>query len=513
MYNEGRFPDDGDVFMPEWTADGHLEEGTIHAWLDREYNAANSEVIDAHIHACVACQQSVAEARGLLAGASRITAMLDAVPSGVLPSRSEPASVPSASAQLAAIKKVATGAGSGAGGLSHPWFGQRFMRFAAAILVFVGGAAVWSNLPSPSVAEFADSAQKVSAPEASALSNRSNAVGSTMARPTTPPVTPPAAPRRTPSVASASIPPIQLAEKSSAKSVPDVANALAERREMVAASPPPSVSADRMRAPSSAAMGVGSSVQSTSETVIRGRVVDELGAGLSAATVSERASATMVATDSSGRFTLRTRLESIDLVTRRIGFTSAQTRVVLDGRDSVTVDIPLTKSVQSLSAVVVTGDVPPLVERTRLSANAITSASRSAHICLAYQPVGVSDKIAGMNVRESRSESARDDAAANSAMPRFILVERTVDLSATPLQTSLATWSGALNTSLPVTVAMSFDTSGVMRGVQLGGRQQLQLAIRQDSNAWTGIATFVNGLSQSRVPVRYVVVAPDQCNF
>ena len=63
----------------------HLDEGTIHAWLDGALDAAQSREIEAHVAGCPACSASVAEARGLIAGASRILAALDDVPAGVIP--------------------------------------------------------------------------------------------------------------------------------------------------------------------------------------------------------------------------------------------------------------------------------------------------------------------------------------------------------------------------------------------------------------------------------------------
>jgi Putative zinc-finger len=69
------------------TADpgGHPDEGMIHAWLDEALDAAESERLAAHVRDCPTCQAQVAEARGLIAGASRIVAALDDVPAGTRP--------------------------------------------------------------------------------------------------------------------------------------------------------------------------------------------------------------------------------------------------------------------------------------------------------------------------------------------------------------------------------------------------------------------------------------------
>lgn len=69
----------------------HLDEGTIHAWLDGELPPAEREAAEAHVASCEACRAAVAEARGFIAASSRILMALDAVPGGVLPASSLPA--------------------------------------------------------------------------------------------------------------------------------------------------------------------------------------------------------------------------------------------------------------------------------------------------------------------------------------------------------------------------------------------------------------------------------------
>jgi hypothetical protein len=66
-------------------ATDHPEEGLIHAWLDEALSAAEAERLAAHVQSCSECQVRVAEARGLIAGASRIVAALDDLPAGTRP--------------------------------------------------------------------------------------------------------------------------------------------------------------------------------------------------------------------------------------------------------------------------------------------------------------------------------------------------------------------------------------------------------------------------------------------
>lgn len=63
----------------------HLDEGTIHAWLDGALEAGRAREVEAHVTTCAQCSAAVAEARGLVAGASRILTALDDVPGGVVP--------------------------------------------------------------------------------------------------------------------------------------------------------------------------------------------------------------------------------------------------------------------------------------------------------------------------------------------------------------------------------------------------------------------------------------------
>ncbi|MDB4915520.1 MAG: hypothetical protein JWM95_3164 [Gemmatimonadetes bacterium] len=58
----------------------HPDEGTIHAWLDDALGAAEAADVKAHVASCARCAAAVAEARGLIAGASRVVGMLDEKP-------------------------------------------------------------------------------------------------------------------------------------------------------------------------------------------------------------------------------------------------------------------------------------------------------------------------------------------------------------------------------------------------------------------------------------------------
>jgi hypothetical protein len=73
----------------EWEGP-HPDEGTLHAWLDGALDAPDALRVETHVAGCAPCRAAVAEARGLIAGASRIVGKLDDRPSPLV----QPASTP-----------------------------------------------------------------------------------------------------------------------------------------------------------------------------------------------------------------------------------------------------------------------------------------------------------------------------------------------------------------------------------------------------------------------------------
>jgi hypothetical protein len=63
----------------------HLDEGTIHAWLDGALAEGEATVVAAHVAECRDCAALVAEARGMIAAAGNIVSALDTVRGGVIP--------------------------------------------------------------------------------------------------------------------------------------------------------------------------------------------------------------------------------------------------------------------------------------------------------------------------------------------------------------------------------------------------------------------------------------------
>lgn len=113
----------------------HLDEGTIHAWLDDALPPDEAARVESLAGSCADCAALVAEARGLIAASSRILFSLDAVPAGVIPGTSDNVD------QLAALRARQRAS-------SRRWWQDRRVLVAAS-LVFVAGVSslVWRTSP------------------------------------------------------------------------------------------------------------------------------------------------------------------------------------------------------------------------------------------------------------------------------------------------------------------------------------------------------------------------------
>lgn len=89
----------------------HLDEGTIHSWLDGALGPDEAARVEAHAAECPECAAAVAEARGFIAASSRILTALDHVPRGVVPA-ARPARWGSPAVWRAAAAVLVVAAGS-----------------------------------------------------------------------------------------------------------------------------------------------------------------------------------------------------------------------------------------------------------------------------------------------------------------------------------------------------------------------------------------------------------------
>jgi anti-sigma factor RsiW len=123
--------------------DAHPDEGTINAWLDRQLDDASSDALEAHLQGCDECAERVAEARGLIAGASRIIASLDdadAVSGGAVGARASGAGAVGAAAPAAKSWGPAVLPATRVGGLPTFRFTPARSAIAAVLVVAVATA-------------------------------------------------------------------------------------------------------------------------------------------------------------------------------------------------------------------------------------------------------------------------------------------------------------------------------------------------------------------------------------
>lgn len=126
----------------------HPDEGTIHAWLDDALDAAEASQVALHVESCAECAGRVAEARGLIAGASRVVRLLDSDPAPMLAAPVVPATVTPISRWLRVTPARAA--------------------IAAALVVAVGLTLTREKAAVESAATFTDSAMSMTTPPASA---------------------------------------------------------------------------------------------------------------------------------------------------------------------------------------------------------------------------------------------------------------------------------------------------------------------------------------------------------
>jgi anti-sigma factor RsiW len=121
----------------------HLDEGTIHAWLDGQLPRDEAQRVEAHVAECRQCADAVAEARGLIAASSRILTALDGVPREVVPKQA--ASFRAAEEAARAADVVADAFVPLQEAVRPPhrrWFKGASLAAAAAIVVAVGTVTV-----------------------------------------------------------------------------------------------------------------------------------------------------------------------------------------------------------------------------------------------------------------------------------------------------------------------------------------------------------------------------------
>jgi hypothetical protein len=320
----------------------HLDEGTIHAWIDGELSPEQASEIETHVAGCRECAAMVAEARGLVAASTRILTALDDVPGGVVPS------VP----DIAPAQSV-----------RRRWYQRTDLRAAAALL-FVAGASLLVTRKGTDTATtramIATVDKSQSAPVAGA---EKAAAGSAQAAQevmsdaaTTAPVAADKSPQSKARFEAQSSrlqahDESRLSKEEFAKKSADAANAAPPLFARVGGAAPPPV----------AAQVEGRSGASVAD-VVEGRVIDKRnGKGLPQTQVLVEGTAVSVVTDNDGKF----KIENIPpgaqrLHVRRIGYDGATIPLAAGARDIAAVEVALAPTQTTLEGVVVTsGAVAP----------------------------------------------------------------------------------------------------------------------------------------------------------
>lgn len=303
----------------------HLDDGTIHAWIDGELSPEQADEVAAHVSTCPECAAMVAEARGLVAASTRILTALDDVPGGVIPS------VPDiAPAQM----------------VRRRWYQRTNLRAAAALL-FVAGASllvVRRGTDADTTRAMLATADNGQAAPAVAAETTGAAVTPTFAGPTDQPLQAKAMADARPSAIrardEAQLPKAEAARTQAA----DVVNAPPPLARVDATAPSPPATAVESRSGVSAAGGV------------EGRVIDKKnGHGVANAQVTVQGTALGATTDKDGKF----RIENVPagaqrLLVRRIGYQAETVPLALEGKEIAAANVGLVQTTTQLEEVVVT---------------------------------------------------------------------------------------------------------------------------------------------------------------
>jgi hypothetical protein len=376
----------------------HLDEGTIHAWLDGQLPREEAQQVEAHVAECRHCADAVAEARGLIAASSRILTALDNVPGDVVPLATAPrAEAPPA--QTSGAGQV-TPIGGAAGRARRRWFNGVTLTAAATIVVAIGttmlmrtshkemldvaersrptvaSARRTDSMPvavsAPSVAPTPASVPAPEPPKALGAAGQpaeqrfaavapANEVARDASRPTD-------SAARTVTVTRARVvPPIDSTTR--AKSATDLSkDAKAERPQNVAAAPPPPVPAgappaqirlrgsNALRLDSTAGVAAQGAVVVSTGGAVRGRVTDANNTGLSDAMVTVVGTNIGALTNAAGEYMVGGLTSGAHrLLVRRIGYDTTSREVTVSAGKASISDIVLRPAQMTLSEVVTTG--------------------------------------------------------------------------------------------------------------------------------------------------------------
>jgi hypothetical protein len=386
----------------------HLDEGTIHAWLDGQLPRDEALEVEAHVAECRQCADAVAEARGLIAASSRILTALDGVPREVVPKQSSFRAEAEA-ARAHAIADAAADAlvplGSVAKRAQRRWFNGASLAAAAAIVVAIGTVTVMqrsgrqmpltaADRPVAASRTSGPSAESVPVPSPAApLPEKSlgdaRAAEAQVRRATTSAFAgrelANEAGRRAPSESLAQLKKVEARQVVGAVAAPAVDTAALTRARDVAANKPvdelakdtkqQAQSSQQLQAPQRRE-ALAATIQSTkSDTVrldrsqasadaaagvaaggVKGRVTDANNIGLPDVTVRVEGTNTGVVTNAAGEFAISgLQGGAYQLNVRRVGYQPVDRDITVTPGRTLQADVMLSATQTALSNVVVTG--------------------------------------------------------------------------------------------------------------------------------------------------------------
>ena len=401
----------------------HLDEGTIHAWLDGALAPNEASAAEAHVQSCEECARAVAEARGLIAASSRILGALDDVPA--VQNTTGALSLPAARLRR-----------------RPSWLRRGGIGYAAAAtaLLAVGTTLVWSRM-SPDTAMDARVTANEAAPAPVAAT--SQALSDSVASKRAAESRPPAADLARDAVADTKNVPAVTSAKLSAKVSERAKESQPPKEELAkdivvplpGAMPrpaaPKSTPPVRQEAERKAlAEAAGNAALSARPAQVLGRVLDATtGAPVAGAIVSIDTARAAVRTDSAGKFQLQSvPLGNQTVSVRALGFQAAQHRVAVAQSDSVQLAFALQKSGVELQPVVVTGAAQRAQQDKREEPNARRDApqSRAGQEGVRFRASsGAAASAAGCyTLRAVTQDKARDeDRAIVASLPTRVQLE------------------------------------------------------------------------------------------
>jgi len=397
----------------------HLDEGTIHAWLDGALAPNEASAAEAHVAACEECARAVAEARGLIAASSRILGALDEVP----------AVQGSTGALSLPLNRTSRRSWLRRGGLGY--------AVAATALLAVGTTLVWSRMSPDSAMDARVTGASEATPAPVAATSQ---VGDSVASKRAAESRPPAADLARDAVANAKnvVPPVTSAKLSEKKQQAQKEEDLAIDRvvplpgAMPRPAAPPSAAPVRQQEDRKALADAAANVaQSSRPAQVLGRVLDAAtGAPVAGAIVSMDTARVSARTDSAGKFQLQpVPLGNQTVSVRALGYQQAQHPVAVAASDTVQLAFALRKSAVALEQVVVSGAAASAQQDRRDAQGAQREAERSKVVgqegARLSRPSSRAESVAGCYTlsRVAQDKARDEDRALAASLPSRVQLE------------------------------------------------------------------------------------------